>query len=75
VRITSTVARWTWGREHEVSSGVQACLHELFTAYAVLSKYRLMVGTLRVSVSVHEAGKKNSYLFQGTFELDETPSA
>lgn len=69
MRTTSTVARWTWGREHEGSSGVQACLHELFTAYAVLSKHRLMVGTPRVSVSVHEAGKKNSYLFQETFEL------
>lgn len=42
-----------------------ACLRELLTAYEVLSSHRLMVGTPRLSVSVHEAGKKNSYLFRG----------
>ncbi|MEV6963445.1 hypothetical protein AB0M97_30705 [Streptomyces sp. NPDC051207] len=75
MRATSTVARWTWGREHEGGSGLQICLHELFTAYAVLSEHRLMVGAPRVSVSVHEAGKKNTYLFRDTFEWEEGPSS
>jgi hypothetical protein len=75
VRTTSTLARWTWGRDSEKSGGVLTCLRELFTAYAVLSEHRLMVGAPRVTVSVHEAGKKNTYLFQGTFEPAGAPSS
>ncbi|MFK4116686.1 hypothetical protein [Streptomyces longwoodensis] len=65
---TTTVARWTWGRDLEgapaVESGVGACLRELLTAHQVLCSHRLMVGTPRMSVFVHEAGKKNTYLFR-----------
>jgi hypothetical protein len=72
VKATTTVARWTWGRDHESGSSVTACLQELFAAHAVLSKHRLMVGTPRGFVSVHEAGKKNRYLFQGEFQPEVT---
>ncbi|MDG9721110.1 hypothetical protein [Streptomyces sp. DH24] len=37
----------------------------------MLRDRRLMVGAPRVSVSVHESRKKNTYLFQDTFELSE----
>ncbi|MFB9467808.1 hypothetical protein [Streptomyces cinereospinus] len=68
MKATSTVARWTWGRDDEARDGLTACLHDLLAAHLVLGRHRLMVGTPRVSVSVHEAGKKGSYLFQGEFE-------
>lgn len=70
---TTTVARWTWGRDladaPDVESGVGACLRELLTAYGVLRRHRLMVGIPRMSVSVHEVGKKNSYLFRGDVQI------
>ncbi|MEU0105735.1 hypothetical protein ABZ313_10235 [Streptomyces sp. NPDC006251] len=47
-------------------------MSELFTAYAVLSRHRLVIGAPRVSVSVHEAGRKNSYLFRKDFEPEDT---
>ncbi|MFJ9961777.1 hypothetical protein [Streptomyces avermitilis] len=69
---TTPVARWTWGRDHPEQDNVVACLHELLVAYEVLNAHELMIGTPEVSVAVHEAGKPNSYLFQGTVELDAT---
>ncbi|MFI0902112.1 hypothetical protein ACH4TE_00990 [Streptomyces sioyaensis] len=72
--IASTpVARWTWGRDEQAEDKVTACLHELLTAYTILLKHRLVVDDApNVSMSVHEAGKPNSFLFQGDVELDTT---
>ncbi|MEU7433432.1 hypothetical protein AB0B07_21770 [Streptomyces sioyaensis] len=71
--IASTpVARWTWGRDEQAEDKVAACLHELLTAYAILLKHRLVGDGPNVSVSVHEAGKANSFLFQGDLEVDAT---
>ncbi|MFF0048563.1 hypothetical protein [Streptomyces sp. NPDC005498] len=69
---TTPVARWTWGRDNQAADKVAACLHELLTAYTVLARHRLASDVPNVSLSVHEAGKSNSYLFQGNFELDAT---
>ncbi|MEU3513594.1 hypothetical protein ABZ733_38335 [Streptomyces longwoodensis] len=75
---TTTVARWTWGRDLEdasdVERGVGACLRELLTACEVLRRHRLIVGIPRMSVFVHEAGKKNSYLFRGEIQISATAS-
>ncbi|WP_414504792.1 hypothetical protein [Streptomyces sp. NEAU-L66] len=74
--IASTpVARWTWGRDEQAEDAVAACLHELLTAYTILSRHRLVADTPNVSVSVHEAGKPNTFLFQGDLEFDATWSA
>ncbi|MGJ5762887.1 hypothetical protein [Streptomyces galbus] len=73
MRATTAVARWTWGRDLGGDSGAEAgvgpCLRKLFTAHEVLGRHRLMVGIPKVSVSVHEAGERNSYLFRGEIEL------
>ncbi|MFF7578216.1 MULTISPECIES: hypothetical protein [unclassified Streptomyces] len=69
---TTPVARWTWGRDNQAADKVVSCLHELLTAYTVLARHRLASDVPNVSLSVHEAGKSNSYLFQGNFELDAT---
>ncbi|MFG2094264.1 hypothetical protein [Streptomyces sp. NPDC048612] len=71
--IASTpVARWTWGREEHAEDEIAACLHELLTAYTILSRHRLVAATPKVSASVHEAGKPNTFLFQGDLEFDAT---
>ncbi|MEW2067461.1 hypothetical protein [Streptomyces sp. NPDC007346] len=75
--ISSTpVARWTWGRDVAPEHKIIACLHDLMAAWSVLANYRLVVGTPRISVSVHEAGKSNSHLFEGHLEPDAaTPTS
>ncbi|GFE16340.1 hypothetical protein Sgleb_43870 [Streptomyces glebosus] len=71
--IASTpVARWTWGRDEQAEDEVAACLHELMTACTVLFRHRLVIDTPSVSVSVHEAGKPNTFLFRENVELDAT---
>ncbi|WP_327367525.1 hypothetical protein [Streptomyces sp. NBC_01217] len=69
---TTPVAGWTWGRDDQVGDKIVACLHELLTAYAVLARHRFAVGPPSMSVSVHEAGKSNSDLFQGDLKPDAT---
>ncbi|MFF3259469.1 hypothetical protein ACFYWO_09875 [Streptomyces sp. NPDC002932] len=39
------------------------------TAWNILEEHQLAVGVPAVSVSVHEAGKSNSYLFKGRLDL------
>ncbi|MCM2413997.1 hypothetical protein [Streptomyces sp. RKAG290] len=74
--IASTpVARWTWGRDDQHGDKIAACLHELLTAWAILERYQLAVGVPDVSVSVHEAGKPNSYLFKGNLVLETESSS
>ncbi|MFJ4502137.1 hypothetical protein [Streptomyces sp. NPDC088864] len=67
---STTVARWTWGRHNHPGEEISACFHELFTAWSVLVKNRLVTGTPKVSALVSEAGRANSYLFEGHFEPD-----
>ncbi|WP_030374825.1 hypothetical protein [Streptomyces rimosus] len=71
--IASTpVARWTWGRDEQAEDKIAACLNELVTAYAALLRHRLVSDASKVSVSVHEAGKPNTFLFRGELELNAT---
>ncbi|MFD7662871.1 hypothetical protein [Streptomyces sp. NPDC059788] len=71
--IASTpVARWTWGRDGQAEDEIAACLRELLTACAVLRDHRLLIDVPAVSVTVHEAGAPNAFLFQGTLEFDAT---
>ena len=67
---TSPVARWTWGRFDQAGDKVVACLRDLLNAYAVLTEHRLAVGAPRMSVTVHEAGRPKSELFDGGFVLE-----
>jgi len=67
---TSPVARWTWGRFDQAGDKIVVCLRDLLNAYAVLAEHRLAVGAPRVSVSVHEAGRPKSELFDGGFVLE-----
>ncbi|MFD9755406.1 hypothetical protein [[Kitasatospora] papulosa] len=65
------VARWTWGHENsQPEEKVAACLRELLIAWSVAAKHELVVGIPSISLSIHEAGKSNSYLFRGNLELD-----
>ncbi|MGW1188978.1 hypothetical protein [Streptomyces sp. NPDC002559] len=71
--IASTpIARWTWGCDGQAGDKIVACLDALLTAYNVLAGHRLVVGDTNAFVSVHEAGKSNSYLFRGEFVLGAT---
>ncbi|MFH8407909.1 hypothetical protein ACH4FX_24395 [Streptomyces sp. NPDC018019] len=71
--ITSTpVARWTWGRDAHGEDKIAMCLRELLVAYTVLLKYRLAVDAPEVSVSVHEAGQPNTFLYRGDLRFDAT---
>ncbi|MET8177059.1 hypothetical protein [Streptomyces clavifer] len=67
---TTPVGRWTWGRETQLEDKIAACLHELQTAYTVLTRKELIYGKSKLSLSIHEAGKSNSYLFRGDLDLD-----
>ncbi|MER7399617.1 hypothetical protein ABT381_29370 [Streptomyces sp. NPDC000151] len=64
--IASTpVARWDWGRDDESADALLLCLRDLLTARSVLAEHRLADGAPTVRVSVKEAGRTNTYLFQG----------
>ncbi|MEU8560133.1 hypothetical protein AB0C45_01430 [Streptomyces cyaneofuscatus] len=69
---STPVARWTWGRDIAPEDKIFACLHDLMDAWSVLANYQLVVGTPRISVSVHEAGASKNQLFQGCLEPDVT---
>lgn len=67
---TTPVARWTWGRENaQPEDVITACLRELFNACTVLARHELVVGIPNFSLTIHEAGKSNSHLFQGGLEF------
>ncbi|MET9922674.1 hypothetical protein ABZZ04_37280 [Streptomyces sp. NPDC006435] len=66
------VARWTWGHDGQVGDKTITCLDALLAAYSVLAEHRLVVGDTNAFVSVHEAGKSNSYLFRGELEIGAT---
>lgn len=64
--IASTpVARWSWARDDETSDPLTCCLRDVLAAYAVLAEHRFATGEPVVRVSVTEAGRANSFLFQG----------
>ncbi|NUW04022.1 hypothetical protein [Streptomyces sp. CAI 127] len=67
--IASTpVGRWTWGRDDQPRREIFSCIHDVLAAWFVLARYDLAIGTPGISVSVHEAGRANSLLFQGQLE-------
>ncbi|MBC2869454.1 hypothetical protein [Streptomyces mexicanus] len=63
------VARWIWGRDDETSDPLFCCLRHLLVAYGVLGEHRFAVGDPKMSISVAEAGKSNSFLFQEEFRV------
>ncbi len=66
--IASTpVARWDWGRDDESADALLLCLRDLLTAFSVLAEHRFAGGAPTVRVSVKEAGKTNTFLFEGEF--------
>lgn len=66
--IASTpVARWTWGDFIEGRDPLEGCLRDLLAARAVLAAHRLAKGEPTVRLTVSEAGKPQSPLFQGEF--------
>ncbi|UXY19904.1 hypothetical protein N8I84_15090 [Streptomyces cynarae] len=66
---STTVARWTWGREDESADALTCCLRDLLAAYGVLSVHRLAVGEHTVHISVTEAGRARTRLFEGEFTV------
>ncbi|MFD4341622.1 hypothetical protein ACFWPP_31125 [Streptomyces anulatus] len=75
--IASTpVGRWTWGRDDRPQRETLSSLHALLAAWSVLARHQLAISNPRISVAVHEAGRANSYLFQGKLEPDaKTPAS
>ncbi|MFC9943138.1 hypothetical protein [Streptomyces pratensis] len=66
----STVARWTWGRFGQDSEPIAACLQTLLVAVFSVEKSGRLVSGPHASVSVHEAGRSNSFLLRGNLKID-----
>lgn len=62
---STSVARWTWGRDDETADALVCCLSDLLVAYQVLAAHRFAVDAPVPHVSVSEAGTSNSLLFEG----------
>ncbi|MFD6973266.1 hypothetical protein [Streptomyces sp. NPDC059979] len=72
--IASTpVARWTWGDFSEGVDPLVRCLRDLMAARAVLASHRLAIDGPTFRLTISEAGKRDSMLFQG--ELTPAGSA
>ncbi|GHA09806.1 hypothetical protein ACFOOM_31530 [Streptomyces echinoruber] len=68
--IASTpVAGWTWGRDDERKDALASGLRDALIALESLGRHRLAVGEVRMRVSVTEAGRPESRLFDGEFPL------
>ncbi|MDG9721112.1 hypothetical protein [Streptomyces sp. DH24] len=66
---STSVARWTWGRDDETVDALVCCLRDLLAAYQVLATHRFAVDATTIHVSVSEAGTSNSLLFEGTLAV------